>query len=510
MCFHVVGETLRDGTRCWNLCEKSGNDPPPPPSKKNQSAKRVSHNSAITHLSRALASCQKWDFHVRKWRSVQAHNTFLETSRAIPHGRTKNVCTVWEPCRVSQNPLTKPACTRFNNWRTDTGKLESSHALRSFFPNTTYPELTHHSGADWRTPGSNWFRVRRGTPGVSCFVVVQSPFRAKHHMVVQYIWQGGWNVPCPLPLNQPAPAQPPDPPRAPPPCGRQGGQGRIDDITSKGLRTAVALSTASCFLFAAPDCCFFNKKNVWIVRERPHTHTHTRTNTHTHTHAHIIVQWSTCVHTAKKFLHATFGCCVENLSCASFPFPVWIRGNFAVQLAPAQTPCIYHPESRVPFTEDGCYKHESFVRVVALLTVFLCLFVCAPVSFREVWRKECFQINLFTSSKSPVARCISLCHTSHPTRTLLATSLRSSAGQRTSHARIGFVFSTFSNFLSSFVLRFWSAVPLSPLVWAPVSTFKNRSERSRRWCELLQMAPDCLRHLIPHSRNWKSQTVGNK
>ncbi len=28
-------------------------------------------------------------------------------------------------------------------------------------------------------------------------------------------------------------------------CGRQGGQGRIDDITGKGLRTAVALSTAS-------------------------------------------------------------------------------------------------------------------------------------------------------------------------------------------------------------------------------------------------------------------------
>ncbi len=29
-------------------------------------------------------------------------------------------------------------------------------------------------------------------------------------------------------------------------CGRQGGQGRMDDITGKGLRTAVALSTASC------------------------------------------------------------------------------------------------------------------------------------------------------------------------------------------------------------------------------------------------------------------------
>ncbi len=56
-----------------------------------------------------------------------------------------------------------------------------------------------------------------------------------------------------------------DPPWTPPPfcwqmtCGRQGGQGRIKDITGKGLRTAVALSTASYFAFhsqveVAPPC----------------------------------------------------------------------------------------------------------------------------------------------------------------------------------------------------------------------------------------------------------------
>ncbi len=45
--------------------------------------------------------------------------------------------------------------------------------------------------------------------------------------------------------NGPQPTQL-DLPLPDPPYGRQGGQGRIDDITGKGLRTAVALSTASC------------------------------------------------------------------------------------------------------------------------------------------------------------------------------------------------------------------------------------------------------------------------
>ncbi len=59
------------------------------------------------------------------------------------------------------------------------------------------------------------------------------------------VYMARW-MKCPLP---PSPLNPPDPllPQTPL-CGRQGGQGRIDDITGKGLRTAVALSTASCFL----------------------------------------------------------------------------------------------------------------------------------------------------------------------------------------------------------------------------------------------------------------------
>ncbi len=94
-------------------------------------------------------------------------------------------------------------------------------------------------------------------PGVSTRFVVRSPFWAKHHVVVQNMAR--W-MKCPLPptptpsptppptLNPPYPQTPPPYPR-PPPCRRQGGQGRIGDITGKGLRTAVALSTASCLRF---------------------------------------------------------------------------------------------------------------------------------------------------------------------------------------------------------------------------------------------------------------------
>ncbi len=79
-----------------------------------------------------------------------------------------------------------------------------------------------------------------------------SPFRAKHHVVVQYMarWM---KCPLPLPPHPPPPSQPPTPeppspglPLPPDPCGRQGGKGRICDIAGKGLRTAVVLSTASC------------------------------------------------------------------------------------------------------------------------------------------------------------------------------------------------------------------------------------------------------------------------
>ncbi len=63
--------------------------------------------------------------------------------------------------------------------------------------------------------------------------------------------------PAPSLLNPPPPTQTPHPQTphgwTPPSLDsisgrRQGGQGRIDDITGKGLRTAVALSTASCLV----------------------------------------------------------------------------------------------------------------------------------------------------------------------------------------------------------------------------------------------------------------------
>ncbi len=59
--------------------------------------------------------------------------------------------------------------------------------------------------------------------------------------------------PTPLPLSQPLP------PAWTPSWGRQGGQGRINGITGKGLRTAVALSNASCFLFVVRKMSF----RVW-------------------------------------------------------------------------------------------------------------------------------------------------------------------------------------------------------------------------------------------------------
>ncbi len=52
--------------------------------------------------------------------------------------------------------------------------------------------------------------------------------------------------PAPPPPQPPPPLPTPLPYWTPSPWRRQGGQGRNDDITGKGLRTAVALSTASC------------------------------------------------------------------------------------------------------------------------------------------------------------------------------------------------------------------------------------------------------------------------
>ncbi len=63
---------------------------------------------------------------------------------------------------------------------------------------------------------------------------VRSPFRAKHHVVVQFMTR--W-LKCPLPLSPNPP--PPNPLR--PPHRRQGGQGRIGDITGKARDFALQL-----------------------------------------------------------------------------------------------------------------------------------------------------------------------------------------------------------------------------------------------------------------------------
>ncbi len=64
-------------------------------------------------------------------------------------------------------------------------------------------------------------------------------------------------APLPSPSLTPSGPKPPSslgaPTPGPLPHGRQGGQGRIDDITGKGLRTAVALGTASCLLSSPPE-----------------------------------------------------------------------------------------------------------------------------------------------------------------------------------------------------------------------------------------------------------------
>ncbi len=103
--------------------------------------------------------------------------------------------------------------------------------------------------------------------------IVRSPFRAKHHVVVQYMT--GW-MKCPLPPPPPPnpPAGPPPPPDPTPPCWtppprrRQGGQGRIDGITGR-QGTLHFSCLENCFLFQflfllvdffRHLCCDFGKR----------------------------------------------------------------------------------------------------------------------------------------------------------------------------------------------------------------------------------------------------------
>ncbi len=68
----------------------------------------------------------------------------------------------------------------------------------------------------------------------SCLIIVRSPFRAKHHVVVSAVYGKVDEMsPTPLPSpNPPPPCQTPIPHQTPQ-HRRQGGQGRINDITGR-------------------------------------------------------------------------------------------------------------------------------------------------------------------------------------------------------------------------------------------------------------------------------------
>ncbi len=94
----------------------------------------------------------------------------------------------------------------------------------------------------------------------------------KHHVVVQYMAR--W-MKCPLP---PAWTPPPslDPPAWTPPPPSLDHQGRINDITGKGLRTAVALSTASYYEVCKWQMKGCTEVNTKILCEHPNTKCHAR------------------------------------------------------------------------------------------------------------------------------------------------------------------------------------------------------------------------------------------
>ncbi len=72
--------------------------------------------------------------------------------------------------------------------------------------------------------------------------------------------------PAPLPPGlDPSPPQPGLPLAWTMTCGRQGGLGRIDDITGKGLCTAVALSTASVVDVGVGATCASNVHDLTMI-----------------------------------------------------------------------------------------------------------------------------------------------------------------------------------------------------------------------------------------------------
>ncbi len=108
-------------------------------------------------------------------------------------------------------------------------------------------------------------------------VFVRSPCRAKHHVVVQYMAAGPKCPLPPLPLPQPPPPPPtPSPYQTPlplpdplPPWRKQGGQGRIDDITGQ-QGTSHCSCLEHCFLFLKRQCYYMGnlamQKSSTVVR----------------------------------------------------------------------------------------------------------------------------------------------------------------------------------------------------------------------------------------------------
>ncbi len=100
------------------------------------------------------------------------------------------------------------------------------------------------------------------------------------------IWQGGWNIPCPLPSPNPLPCL--TPPQLTPPCmigRRQGGpgridkQGRIDDITDAKRDFALQLPWALLLV---------SGRNTWRIRRESRTE---RRSLHSH-NAHVGVRFA--------------------------------------------------------------------------------------------------------------------------------------------------------------------------------------------------------------------------
>ncbi len=107
-------------------------------------------------------------------------------------------------------------------------------------------------------------------------IIVRSPFRAKHHVVMQYM-AAGPNCPLP-PLPRPPPPAPPDPPRPDPPQtppaedsmagGGQGGPGRIDKQGRIDYINATATLQGTSHCSCLEHCFLLRKCCGWVLAQR--------------------------------------------------------------------------------------------------------------------------------------------------------------------------------------------------------------------------------------------------